>query len=215
MSFEKRLLLKNVIPEDIRLKLLNILPDHSKWEKAGENGFVTQKTNRGSYRASIFSRPIANRLSSILKPYISTFGHLNDSPFIKEHGQHTDWVYEGVNPLIRYIRYEAGNGILLPHYDVPYVYDDNLHSTILSIVIYLETGIGGNTRFIKVNEANFKDLPIPDWDREPEENEIDFVVEAEQNDVLVFPHTFLHDSSLVTSGRKTIIRTDFIFRRIQ
>lgn len=206
--------IKNAIPLSFIQELLNIVPEHNQWEIAGENGFVSQKSNRGSFRASIFSREKADMLSAFIKKHLPTFLSLDDSPFIDEHEQASQWVYEGINPLLRYIRYKEGNGILLPHYDVPYVYDDHKHSTLLSIVIYLESGIGGHTRMIKWPEARFKDLPQPDWDREPEKNEIQEEFICQPGDILVFPHTLLHDSSLVTAQQKTIIRTDATYRRI-
>ena len=208
--------IKGLVPLTLVESLKRLPPEWGKWAKAGENGFeLRNKTNnRGSDRASLFTREVADKLSYLLRPHVPTLMMSKDTPMVGMFDRSSIWAYEGVNPLLRYISYPEQTGVLFTHYDVPYVYDDQEFCTLLSVVIYLETGTGGNTRFIKGREAKFKELPLPDWTRDTNEEEVDSVVDATVGDVLIFPHTRLHDSSLVTQGRKTIIRTDITYRRI-
>ena len=74
-----------------------------------------------------------------------------------DHENCNIWRPIAISPLLRFIKY-TNNGCLLPHYDLPsYVYPDG-SKTMLSLVIYLDNSIGGETQFILDPQRDLKAL---------------------------------------------------------
>lgn len=172
--------------------------------KVGIDGIVSnyiEGTIWHSKRSTMFSENIANSLFERIK---SVLTNLN-SPYKTHKG-----VYEpiGINPSFRFIEYNK-DGLLVPHYDFPYIKDDNT-LTLQSLVLYLTNDSTGSTRFIKeYRENDFSDLT-----NLSDDNDVLFESKAIRGKGLLFPHNILHESKM-SKNKKIIIRTDVIYKRIK
>ena len=126
------------------------------------------------------------------------------------------WTYEGVSPMLRYMRYPKG-GKHACHYDAGYIYPDGRHRTLFSFVLYLSTNKTGATRIIYDGQEN---LPVwernhADWDREVTSDEVIHESYPQKGSVLFFPHRVPHDVQEYdgAEGDRIIIRGDLIFKR--
>ena len=192
--------------------------DQLEWVPVGLNGMrkdYKEGDKIGSYRASLFSEPLAHclfeRIASafpllrIMDPF--TPADFDGAPV---------WRACGINPLMRFIKYEVG-GSLVPHYDAPFDYYDGKR-TIMSMVLYLTQSKpedGGATRFILEPQVNIppEERNYEDWKREAGPEEIVAIASPGAGDALFLDHRVLHDGQLLNAGRKIIMRTDVIFER--
>lgn len=191
-------------------RLISVIPKNHIWQPAGYDGYQDITNGIGSYRASVYSHKIA----SFLWSHIS---HAIPYPVIIPNDiyeQNGIWTPIGLNPLLRYIKYIPGC-YLLPHYDLPWIHEQNNLITRKSVVFYLSKGIGGNTRFVKdTTQKTYEEMKTGDWLQMPVEEDIMASIDNNPGDVLIFPHEKLHDSSLLTSGSKLIIRTDVVYKKV-
>lgn len=160
------------------------------WVKAGASGYV-QDTTVGSFRMSWHDKTISQEIFKRMSPY------LNYSK--KNNGQRFRLLE--MAELLRFIRYES-TGVLLPHRDLSFKYN-NHKQTLQSVVIYLTKG---TTRFLK-------DVPGGDWSRSSTSDEVDFAVEANPGDILIFDHELLHESEN-NNLEKIIIRSDLVYEKL-
>ena len=215
---DSALLLKIVFTEEEVAAIRSML-EGVAWVPVGLDG-MKQNYNPetdaiGSWRATAyaptFARTLWNRIGG-------TIG----SPRIMNDATPTDWddtpVWRavGINPVLRFIRYEAGNR-LIPHYDSPFVYHEGKR-TLASVILYLEgeSGAGGATRFIADPQAHLPiaERDLADWTRFADESEVLLCIPPHAGSCLVFDHRILHDSELYSGTTpKIILRTDVIFER--
>ena len=191
------------------------------WVPVGINGMKQQgfdptKDRIGSYRASAYSTEFAQVLWERIKQ------HFDVVRVMDEHTQ-TDWDGSrkwrpvGVNPLLRFIKYEDG-GCLLPHYDAPFVYDNN-RRTLMSLVLYIDrspTIVGGATRYLKDPQKNVPvtSRNLDDWKEFAADSDVRVAYDPTLGSALLFDHRILHDSGSVHgAGQKLIMRTDIDFER--
>lgn len=131
---------------------------------------------------------------------------------------HPVWRPIGVNPMLRFIRYETG-GALVTHYDAGYDYNDGHRHTLMSVVLTLNSqsqALGGNTRllidsqrYFSLEERNHADSSSMALSRESLAN-----VNARPGDVLVFDHRLRHDAPIwYGTNSRIILRTDITFER--
>jgi hypothetical protein len=166
---------------------------------------VYKSTGNSSIRKSLYSV----ELSEIIFKKLQNFPNLIEA--IKPN---TDWnkdeIYKfvGINPLFRYIDYEE-DGILIPHYDYSYKYNDNVKS-LYSLVIYLNTDDNGQTVFMEDDMDWNMDLSDKD---ESYFDKTYLEYKPTKGNVLIFPHHILHGSK-AKSKKKIIIRTDLMFEKI-
>ncbi len=114
------------------------------------------------------------------------------------------WRPVGVNPCIRFSRYETG-GHFEPHRDSAFVVTDDRRS-VLTVMAYLTDGFeGGDTTFFAEGERISTGLPAPG-------PPVHRVVPM-RGDGLVFSHSAWHAGEPVHCGTKIILRTDVIFER--
>lgn len=188
-----------IINEVLTLKELDILYEiYEKQQKipVGVDGIVShykKEDNICSYRATMFSKIIAEKLFKRIEAFIP---------------EQKGYKAIGINESFRFIDY-TNAGILIPHYDGEYKRNDD-ELSLLTMVIYLMTGDKGRTQFIKETREfhNFED-----WNRMAFDNEIIETALNEKGSALIFPHRTLHQGEQV-NGRKIIIRTDIMFRKI-
>ena len=222
---ESAVLLRDVLGPEVCSELLR---DVGTWEwvpadrhgrfipGAGEKGNVENVAD-GSYRATAYDEEVARLLWDHLAPLLPSLRTMGDlSP--TDWDGHRVWRPVGVNPMLRFIRYEAG-GLLVPHYDAGYDFQDGRRHTLMSVVLTLTPSSqkpGGSTRFLldpqrclPLDERVYADRPVPGAPR-------DVLVEvpAGPGDALVFDHRLLHDGSTWHGpGSRILLRTDIIFER--
>lgn len=191
------------------------------WVPVGRNGMSSNELEAGreevgSYRVSCYSADFADVLWQRLQPIVPATRYMQDTSPTDWDGTRI-WNAVGINPLMRFIRYETG-GALVPHYDAPYILNNN-QRTLMSVVLYLakDSGvIGGDTRFITDPQTC---LPLSqrdyaDWTALADEKNVVARVEPLAGSALVFDHRILHDSQPVIGiGEKLLLRTDIIFER--
>ncbi len=107
----------------------------------------------------------------------------------------------GLNERLRFLRYDPGEHFA-PHRDGSYVRPDRSESSLLTVMVYLNSGggvdyQGGTTNFLPEEKDRRTEQPV--------------VFTPSVGDVLVFSHRILHEGAAVTSGRKYAVRTDVMF----
>jgi NAD+ synthetase len=171
----------------------------------------------GSYRATAYDEEVARLLWHRLAPFLPGFRTMNDFTPTDWNG-HPVWRPVGINPMLRFIRYEKG-GTLVPHYDAGFDFKDGRRHTLMSVVITLtppSQEAGGNTRFL-VDHQRFLPLGERNYtDHDISAPSCDILVEvpAKAGDVLVFDHRVLHDGSTWHgTAPRILLRTDIIYER--
>ncbi|WP_230373365.1 2OG-Fe(II) oxygenase [Leptospira interrogans] len=183
------------------------------------NGLMDQDYGIGSQRATGWSIQLANELSKLVIP------HLKEK-FCSEETS-TDWWQENpnknpiwipiqVSPLFRFMKYESG-GEHYAHYDAGFLYEDGIHRTLKSFVIYLTTNQSGATRFIRDNFENLNvwDRNHSDWDRRAREEEVLSSFLPKEGSILIFDHRICHDVDVYLGEAnlpRIIIRGDLIYQ---
>lgn len=127
----------------------------------------------------------------------------------------TEWTSVAISPMIRYMRYQQG-GQHYAHYDAAYMYPDNRHRSLMSIVIYLTTNETGCTRLVYDDQMDkhIKNRVHKDWSREVNDNELAAVIKPVKGRMFMFDHRMCHDVSKYdgAEGDRIIIRGDLIFK---
>lgn len=191
-----------------------------KWLRVSMNGM--RKNYRegidqtGSFRASTYHLELASLLWHRLSGHVPMILHTPKGSSQDAQGAMV-WRAIGINPLFRFIRYEAGCA-LIPHYDAPYDYGDG-RRTLKSLLIYLTTSgpnEKGATRFIHdpqllvpVSQRNYAD-----WDRFAEPNEVECAIQPEAGHALLFDHRMLHDCEMLEKGPRLVMRTDIVYQKV-
>lgn len=161
----------------------------------------------GSIRSSTlekeFSKILYEKLRYLIPRYYVT---KEDIPSDIKEGE--VWEFVGVSEYFRYITYHK-DWWLVPHYDSPYVYNDN-YKTLQTVVVSL-TDTDCDTEFIKPEIQNEK---YNDYDSLFEEKDICQKINHEIGDISIFPHRLLHQVSKNKEGMKRVIRTDLIYKKI-
>ncbi|KAH8648806.1 hypothetical protein BGZ60DRAFT_534943 [Tricladium varicosporioides] len=198
----------NWVPADIHGKPIPDSVRVGDWDK---------RIEIGSYRATAYDEKIAgllwDRIAPSLPP-VRTMGGFTPTDW----NGYPVWRPVGINPMLRFIRYEKG-GALVPHYDAGFDFGDGKRHTLMSVVITLtppSQESGGNTRFLldrqrflPLDERDYADYPLLSPSRD-----VLTVAPAKRGDVLVFDHRILHDASIWDgTDSRIIIRTDIIFQR--
>ena len=232
------LIVDNVLSAPLCRTLLNQIPDKA-WVPVGGDGIQAHYRAGdpvGSWRASCFSTALAQALWGRICPLLAPVMDFSCTPTAPTD-EHALWRPLGLNPLMRFIRYQAG-GLLVPHYDGPFIWDQNKR-TLMSVVIYLDDasqeitcleGQGkddsaveldantGKTRFLwdALESAPASQRDFSDWTRLSLPQEIRQQVQPQVGRTIVFNHLLLHDSEpLRAACRKTVLRTDIAFEKVQ
>lgn len=202
---------KNILFEDEVDFLLNNMKTD---QPVGIDGYLKNYQEGdviGSYRGSLYSEFISSIIYSRIKyyyPFRKNFIHSNT-----DHDNCNDWIFSGINPLLRFIHYK-NSGFLIPHYDAPFI-KSNQERTLSTMVIYLTDNEDGSTRFLKDEQLlkPFNQRDFSDQFFKPEQKDILLTVKPRKGDALIFDHRLLHDSENVNEKDKFIIRTDLLFKR--
>jgi hypothetical protein len=208
----------NLLPPSIVSVLLDGLRRNA-WQAVGLDGYANKPYEQiGNFRLSNFNEAFADVLWRRLKPFLPDVRVCD--PFTPtDHDNHSLWRPIGVNPLMRFIRYEDG-GQLVAHYDGTYAKTET-QRTLMSLVIYLTTNEYGATRFLRDPQVGKRmdEMDFSDWDRAGHDDEVIFANKPRAGHALLFDHRLLHDGEPFQQGsqewdkEKIIIRTDIVFER--
>jgi hypothetical protein len=107
------------------------------------------------------------------------------------------WVPVGINPLIKFNKYEAGQ-VFGPHTDAVFESLDANERTFMTVLVYLNEGFeGGHTNFLKSRRGP-----------------VEMAVAPVCGNGMVFQHDMLHEATEPTgSPSKMIMQADILFRR--
>lgn len=205
----------NLIPAGIRTILLDGLRRNA-WQAVGLDGYANKPYEQiGNFRLSNYNEGLAAVLWKRLQPLLDAQRVCNAwTP--TDHDGHELWKPVGINPLMRFIRYEE-QGQLVAHYDGTYAKTDT-QRTLMSLVIYLTSNDSGATRFLNDPQAGktMKEMDFSDWDRVGTDDEVLFANKPKAGSALLFDHRILHDGQSIAEGEgeKIIIRTDVVFEKV-
>jgi len=101
------------------------------------------------------------------------------------------WEAIGVNERFRFYRYEYGQQFKV-HVDGPHRRDNGERSWVTAIIYLNDDFDGGSTQFLDPFE----------------------IVNPETGSMLLFKHRQLHQGDPVTKGRKYVMRTDIMYKRV-
>lgn len=147
------------------------------------------KAIRNNHRVMFDDVGLSQALWAQLKPELppkwSTY-HRND-------GRH--WEAVGLNERLRYYRYDPGHRFK-PHADGWFERADGERS-FLTLLLYLnDQMMGGQTRVITRGGESIEITPAPGL-------------------LLCFEHGLMHEGAIVETGRKYVLRSDVMYRRLE
>ena len=149
-------------------------------------GMVMNKAARNNDRHMFDDPALAERLFARLRPHVPpTIRELRDDP-------RTEWTVCGLNERFRMYRYDVGHRFK-PHFDGAFHRVEDVEESALTFMVYLNDAFdGGETRFL----------------------DEDVVVRPVAGDALLFFHGLRHEGAEVTRGRKYVLRSDVMYRRV-
>ncbi len=197
--------------------------ERQAWVPVGRHGMVRGFDPRdeavGSYRATCYAPRFAALLWARLAGRVAMLRTMQDDTPTDWDGARV-WRAVGVNPLLRFIRYEQG-GLLVPHYDATYV-DPDGDRTLMSVIVVVSEDLaaedGGATRLLIDPQRNrpLCERDYADW-AAPEPRDSPRVllrVPPVGGSALILDHRVLHDGELLAGTRpKLLLRTDLVYRR--
>jgi hypothetical protein len=197
------LLIENFISNDECKAILDEMSLHTSIA-VGQDGYANHY-EAGSAICSGRNTLYSESIASVLFERIRTWVNNTSSPY---HAPEQRFTPDGVNPALRLIDYPSG-GYLVPHYDFPYC-ESERRLSLYSVVVFLTTNKEeGATRFIR----EYRNADDSDWSRQALQDEVLFSVKPVAGSALIFPHNILHEGQS-TSRRKTILRTDVMYKEI-
>jgi len=137
---------------------------------------------RQSDRCIMDDNSMAAEIFRRIKPYIP--GEFMGCPIV------------GLNERLRFLKYNPGD-YFKPHCDGSYVRPDNSQHSLMTVLLYLNSGMkGGSTKFVHDNN------PL-----------LDVEIVPEPGLVLIFQHDIYHEGTMLEDGVKFNVRSDVMFRR--
>ena len=176
---------------------------------------IVYNGRRNSTRLIVFDDQFANYISLCLLDHLRN--HFVDECKIYPLGFDVlrgKWELSGVNKAIRFNSYEGSKKEKFEkHRDAQFCPSGD-HRSFLSLVIYLNDDFeGGETKFYipkqrkYIEESNLCDI------NNQEQHVISVMPKA--GSAVIFSQNILHESALVTSSRKCILKTDIMLKRTQ
>jgi hypothetical protein len=180
-------------------------------ETLGLEDLTYGKHYRNNTRCIALSNEISEYLWERLKPFIKPITVLpNDYKQIgKGYKLEGTWDPIGLNPCWRFCKYTPG-GHFGPHYDGPYIINDNERS-LQTLNLYLNSDFnGGSTNFVNENQSR---LPGNNGKYYADEKNILLKIVPHTGLALIFNHHMLHEGQALESNVKYLMRSDVLFRR--
>ncbi|CAF1204171.1 unnamed protein product [Rotaria sordida] len=159
-------------------------------ENIGFNKLLYADNYRTNTRTQITQRNLANEFFLRVEDFLPKQwpGEKNTS----------HWELMNLNERIRICRYEPGQ-YFTPHFDGIYK-RSYMEQSQLTIMAYLNDSFtGGNTNFL---DDSSKPHPIT------------YALKPETGMVLIFQHEMFHEGEAVLTGKKYIMRSDVMYKRI-
>lgn len=167
-----------------------------------------------SKRINIYHTKLSQLIWYKVKSHLSSIEEINDYSYC-DNKEHAYWKPVGINPYVKLNQYCEG-GLLVPHYDGSHEYSDK-HKNMKTLIIYLEDNEAA-TRIINDHQGNIKNINrnFADGNKEDiiDAKDILFNQPSQKNKVMIFDNKLLHDSTLLKSGRKTILLTEVVYEKI-
>lgn len=190
--------------------MLEQLADKASWvgvNKYGNTHFTQDAQDTENLRASMYNADLAQSFFQRLAGHIPMIQNNEKSRILQPHEY---WRATGVNPLMRFIRYQ-GEHFLVPHYDDTFIFNRH-QKTLMSLIIYLEDS-EAQTRFIKDSQLDLPEAQrnYRDWEHLADDKDSILAIQAKKGRAVLFNHRVLHDATSPALLQKTIIRSDVIF----
>ena len=206
--------------------IVDVFKSYGEGVYVSVNGLKYEVNGIGSQRISGWSEHISRELSKLIIPYLGDL-YCNNYTATDWFGTkddiitnfHRNWKPIQISPLLRFMVYK-NDSEHFSHFDAGYFYDDKIHRTLKSVVIYLTTNKIGSTRFIEDTQGNIKvwDRDFNDLNRRTNPEEILLESKPKKGKVLIFNHRVCHDVEQYIQSEneqeRTIIRTDVIYKKI-
>ena len=182
------------------------------------HGLKDEMSGIGSMRATGWSEEIAAQLTELILPNLSVlFANEFTATDWFQDGKHEIWSPVEVSPMLRFMKYQK-NSEHYAHYDAGYFYDDGIHRTLKSLVLYLTTNDTCATRFINDDQEKIPvwDRNFNDWNHRVNDEQVYLNSKSVKGRALIFDHRLCHDVELYdgVEGNRIIIRGDIIFKKI-
>lgn len=170
--------------------------NNSEYHHVKNDGY--SESYRDNYRVILDSEKLSEYFTTKITPFLdSEIDVNNDDDDFSNKGYYAEelsygrWKMDKLNPRFRLCMYENG-GKFDAHQDGYYRINKN-HQSLKTFMLYLNSDFdGGETRFL----------------------EDKFNIKPEKGMILVFNHAILHDGAQVLNGKKYIIRSDIMYKRI-
>lgn len=180
--------------------------------KTNEYGLV-DNGSLGSERISFYSEELANKLleSIRFKGLLDIIKNKNIS-CLSNYGDGSIFRVKSINPMFRVLKYNEGTK-LVAHYDDAFVKNEYERSLVTLLIGLDCADNGGETQFI-LNEQDFKDYSQRDFSDLPDTlDKVSYSYKIQPGDLIFFDHRIQHQSKLIESGVKFIVRTEIIYER--
>lgn len=195
--------------DDAAFVLLNLLrPSECENIIAQAEGFGFDDCNyqrwmRITDRVSVMGEDLAELLFARARPYLADV-EVPGPRGIPQDVKSGIWTPVGLNPCFRVCRYKPG-GFFLPHHDGGFSYSTE-HRSLKTFMLYLNDDFeGGPTVFYKESQKHYKP---------PDPAKILHELRPERGSCLVFNSCLTHDGGLLKAGRKYLLRSEVMYRRV-
>ncbi|XP_048737946.2 uncharacterized protein LOC125652647 [Ostrea edulis] len=191
-------------------------------EEGEKIGFGEMKGVKRDYRSCdrivIESDDLADILWRRIQPFLSSEFNVPEESSLKDlhiqgvpHLLWGKWQPVGLNKLFRLCRYYAG-GHFAPHFDGYYTKSPQERS-LKTFMIYLNGDFdGGSTNFVDEAQTLHKD---ENGKYCAEKENILCKIQPETGMAILFNHQRLHEGGQLLSGKKYILRTDIMYKKIE
>ena len=139
----------------------------------------------------------------LIRPYLTDADFKGVRPYGFDNGG--TWKPIGTNECLRFNRYKK-NAFFKPHQDAKFIRNDNEQS-IFTILIYLDASYAGTTLLKKVSDSKETNVSVMKFKKITS-------LRPKEGAVAIFNHDLYHAGQRVRYGRKYVLRTELIFKRI-
>jgi len=181
-------------------------------DSVGKAGYDVSYRNNDRVIAT--SEDVANMLLDRISPFIQQEMRIGaENTHLHHSGTYGEWELCGMNECFRLCRYQPG-GHFSPHYDARF--QRNMRELSLkTVMIYLNDDFqGGTTNFIKEEYAQRAGSAGGEDPPNAPDDMVFARIKPEAGMAIVFDHLIYHEGAKVEGGKKYILRTDAMYRRL-